>query len=107
MGTAGMKNLRRRLELLEKQTSNEPIVLLMADSRTVTLPSRDVLGLLGRAVRGERTPEMELIARSISSREPDGAHMIDLVRALLNGPIEVSERPVEARHDWHQKDQTS
>ncbi len=35
-----------------------------------------------------RTPEMELIAQSKSSREPDGAHMVDLVRALLNGPIE-------------------
>jgi hypothetical protein len=47
-----------------------------------------VLGLLGRAVRGDWTPEMELIARSQSSAEPGGAHMIDLVRALLNGPIE-------------------
>jgi hypothetical protein len=31
----------------------------------------------------DRTPEMELIARSVRSREPDGAHMIDLVRASL------------------------
>jgi hypothetical protein len=29
---------------------------------------------------------MELIAQSISSVEPGGGHMIDLVRALLNGP---------------------
>jgi hypothetical protein len=31
---------------------------------------------------------MELIARSVRSRKPDGAHMIDLVRALLNGPVD-------------------
>jgi hypothetical protein len=31
---------------------------------------------------------MELVARSISSAEPGGAHMIDLVLALLNGPVE-------------------
>ena len=101
--------LRRRLDALEEQLTSEPIVLLMPDGRTETLPGHNdyVLGLLGLAVRGERTPEMELTARSVSSREPDGAHMIDLVRALLNGPIEVSQRPAEARHDWHQKDQAS
>jgi hypothetical protein len=47
-----------------------------------------VLNLLWRAVRGERTPEIRLVAQSISSTKPDGAHMIDLVRALLNGPVE-------------------
>jgi hypothetical protein len=83
-----MKNLRRRLELLEGQITSEPIVLLMPDGRTQTLPGYNdyVLNLLSRAVRRDRTPEMELIARSQSSTEPGGAHMIDLVRALLNGP---------------------
>jgi len=33
---------------------------------------------------------MELIAQSISSAEPGGGHMIDLVRAFLNGSIEAS-----------------
>ena len=89
-----MRNLYRRLELLEKQTSNEPIVLQMPDGRMETLPGHNdyVLGLLGRAVRGDRTPEMALIAQSISSTEPGGAHMIDLVRALLNGPNEDTQR---------------
>jgi hypothetical protein len=81
-------NLRRRLEALEKGVTSEPIMLLMPDGRTETLPGHNdyVLNLLSRAVRGNRTPEMELIARSQSSTEPGGAHMIDLVRALLNGP---------------------
>jgi hypothetical protein len=62
----------------------------MPGGRTETLPGHNdyVLNLLSRAVRGDRTPEMELIARSQSSTEPGGAHMIDLVRALLNGPVE-------------------
>ena len=83
-------NLHRRLTLLEKHVTSELIVLLMPDGRVDTLPGHNdyVLGLLSRAVRGDRTPEMELIARSESSTEPDGAHMIDLVRALLNGPLE-------------------
>lgn len=80
--------LRRRLEALEKGPSAvEAFVLLMPDGSTKTLPGHDVVGLLGRALWGDRTSEMDLIARSVSSSEPDGAHMIDLVRALLNGPV--------------------
>ena len=62
----------------------------MADGSTETLPGHNhfVLDLLASACRGDRTPEMELIARSVGSTEPGGAHMIDLARALLNGPIE-------------------
>jgi hypothetical protein len=79
-------NLRRRLEALEKGLiSGEPILLLMPDGRTEALRD-DVLDLFSRSIRGERTPEMELISQSISSVEPGGAHMIDLARALLNGP---------------------
>jgi len=80
-------NLYRRLALLEQQLTSEPIVLLMPDGRTETLRG-DVLDLFSRAIRGDRTPEIELIAQSESSTEPGGAHMIDLVRALLNGPAE-------------------
>ena len=81
-------NLRRRLEALEKDLSSEPIILLMPDGRTETLRG-DVLDLFSRAVGGEQTPEMELISQSISSVEPGGAHMIDVARALLNGPYKT------------------
>jgi len=80
-------NLHRRLALLEQQLTTEPILLLMPDGRTETLRG-DVLDWFTRALRGDRTPEIELIAQSESSTEPGGAHMIDLVRALLNGPAE-------------------
>lgn len=80
-------NLRRRLEALERQVTSEPILLLMPDGRTETLQG-DVLDWFSRAIRGDRTPEIELIAQSESSTEPGGSHMIDLVRALLNGPVE-------------------
>jgi len=82
-------NLRRRLEALEQDLSSEPTVLLMPDGRVETLPGHNdyVLNLLSRAVRGARTPEIELIAQSISSVEPGGGHMMDLARALLHGPV--------------------
>ena len=80
-------NLHRRLEALENQLTSEPILLLMPDGRTQRLRS-DVLDLFSRAVRGDRTPEIELIAQSTSSAEPGGGKMIDLARALSNGPVE-------------------
>jgi hypothetical protein len=80
-------NLHRRLEALERQFTSEPIVLLMPDGRTETLRG-DVLDWFTRAIRGDRTPEIELIAQSKSSTEPGGGKMIELARALLNGPAE-------------------
>jgi hypothetical protein len=83
--------LNRRLEALERQLSSEATILVMPDGRTETLRG-DALDWFSRAIRGDRTPEIELIAQSKSSREPGGAHMIDLMRALLNGPAEDPPR---------------
>lgn len=79
--------LNRRLTQLEKQFSSEPIVLQMPDGRTVTLRGNGdyAVRLLG-SVFGNPTPDLALIAQSTSSTEPGGAHLIDLARALLQGP---------------------
>jgi hypothetical protein len=80
--------LRRRIEALESALITEPTILVMPDGSTETLPGSGdyMLDLFTRACCRERTEEMESIARSVSSTEPDGAHMIDLVRVCLNGP---------------------
>jgi hypothetical protein len=77
-------NLHRRLEALEKRHLRNPIVLQMPDGRIVTLPNRSgyLFDLVLRVLRGDRTPEMELVAKSISSFEPGGGHMLDIVRAF-------------------------
>ena len=82
-------NLRRRVALLEQQITNESIVLQMSDGSTVRLPSNAAVGLLAKAIREDRTPEVELVAQSISSTEPDGAHLLDLARAISNSPTEA------------------
>lgn len=87
-------SLRRRLEALEKgKAGDDPIILHMQDGRTEMLPggSDYMLDLFTRACRGDRTPEMALIAQCVSASEPGGAHMIDLARAFLNGPAGVRE----------------
>ena len=83
-------NVRRRLELLERRVTSEPIILKMADGRTERICGRGdyVLDLFLSSLRGDRTPELELIAQSISSTEPGGGYMLDLTRAFLNGPTE-------------------
>jgi hypothetical protein len=96
-------NLRRRLEALEKRINSGSITLYMPDGRTETLRGGRyyALDLFMRACNGERTPDMELIAQSIGSIEPRGAHMLDMVRGLLNrvpdeGPDDSS--PIAAYH---------
>src|SRR5271169_1700907 len=84
------RRLYRRLELLEKRFTSEPIVLEMPDGRTETLRGRGdyVLDLFSRACRGVRTPEIDLIAQSVSSAEPGGGRLLELARAILQGPRE-------------------
>ncbi len=83
-------NLHRRLELLEKQFTRGSVLLKMPDGRTEKLqgPGDFLLDLVARSMNGDRTPEMELIAQSISSTEPGGGRLVDVVRAFLNGPNE-------------------
>ena len=83
--------LNQRLEVLEREIINGPIVLMMSDGRTKTLPGNQVTCLLARLVRNERTRDIELVARSISSSEPGGGHLIDLARAILNSPPGMAE----------------
>lgn len=80
------RHIYRRLELLEKRLVSEPTVLFMPDGSTETLRGRGyyLLDLFVRACNGERTPELELIAHSVSSAEPGGGAMIDLTRDVLD-----------------------
>ena len=64
--------LNKRLEVLESEIINEPIVLTMPGGRTETLPWNQACGLLARSICNERTPAIELVAQSISSTEPGG-----------------------------------
>jgi hypothetical protein len=83
---SGMKNLLRRIERLEKRLVSEPILLRMPDGRTEKIlgDADYVLDLMACTLNGETVPEIELIARSIGSDEPSGAHMVDVARLLYH-----------------------
>jgi hypothetical protein len=82
----------RRIQALERRLVFEPVTLFFADgSSTQICGRRDyVLNLFAAACRGEHSPQLELIARRVRSQEPGGGQMMDLARALLNGPVEQS-----------------
>ena len=86
------------MRLLESRfRKNEPITLLFADGSTREIHGRGyfLLDLLNAALRGDlsasQAAQLELIRKSVSAREPDGAHLIDLTRVMLTGP--AGERP--------------
>jgi hypothetical protein len=65
--------------------------LFFDDGSSVQISGRGdyILNLCAAAARGERSQEIELIVRSVRSEEPGGGHMLDLVRAIINGPADV------------------
>jgi hypothetical protein len=75
---------------LERRPIGGEIVLTMADGSTQRLFGNGdyALDLFARACRGDKAADIDLVRRSISSDEPGGSHLIELARALLNGPVE-------------------
>lgn len=93
-----MKHLRRRLERLEKSLMNAPLLLHMPNGSMVRLPGHAsyVLDLMMQSLDGNELPDMELIARSISSEEPGGAHMVDVARHLYA----ALKKQMQSRQDY-------
>lgn len=61
-----------------------PILLRMSDGSMETIlgDATCLLDLMICTLNGETVPVIELIAQSISSEEPSGAHMVDMARLL-------------------------
>jgi len=88
-------NLNRRLEALERGLIMEPAILTMPDGSTVRIPGHGdyLLRLYESAVSStcdnpRHTAHLELIRRARGSEEPDGGHMVELIRCLLHGPVQ-------------------
>lgn len=93
----------KRLEELERRFVAEPIALEMPDGRTKFPRYSDstMFGLLGKAMKELNagtglSPEIALIKESVSGTEA-GGEMINLCRAILNGP-DLSEEEKETSY---------
>ena len=62
-------NSEKRIEALERRIVFDPITLFFADGSSTQIGARRdyVLNLFAAACRGERSPQVELIARSVRS----------------------------------------
>lgn len=95
-----MVKLHRRIEALEKGLISEPTILLMPDGSTVSIngPGDYLADLMGTAFGGEnispkQVEQLEMIRRCKGSKEPGGAHLVDLIRAFLLGPAGRAYEP--------------
>jgi hypothetical protein len=81
-----MKNLFRRLERLENGLMSAPTLLQMPDGSTERIlgDANYMLDVMICTLKGESVPAIELIAKSVGSSEPSGAHMVDMARLLYN-----------------------
>lgn len=87
-------NLEKRLRALETELTTDALTLTMPDGSTPRLRSHGYIGRLYSGMFGNTDTdpalagELDLIRRSVDSKEPGGAHMVELLRALLNSPVE-------------------
>jgi hypothetical protein len=86
----------KRIQSLEQALQLEPTVLFFADGSTAELRGSLHFGRLCRAMGDEKSASPDeqaalgLIRRSVRCQEPGGAHMIELLRAILLSPNEPS-----------------
>ena len=81
-----------RLEALEQRLNSGAIVLQLPDGSTQSLRGEGDYAsyLLCCALRGEQTPDIELIAQSIGPiTEPGNSRVVEIARALIKRPIGV------------------
>ena len=85
-------NLRRRIAALERRLIVEPVLLMMPDGSTASIPGYcDLLNLLVVAARGanispEHAAQLDLIRRSTDAIEAGGGRLIEVIRCCVLGP---------------------
>jgi hypothetical protein len=87
-------NLRRRIAALERRLIVEPVLLMMPDGSTASIPGYcDLLNLLVVAAGGANispvhAAQLDLIRRSTDAIQPDGGRLVELIRCCVLGPRE-------------------
>lgn len=87
--------LDRRIRALEARLITVPVILRFIDGSTRELRgSTDFLLRLFQGACGGadlspvQVEQLDLIHHSICAEEPGGGHMVELIQALLSGPVE-------------------
>jgi hypothetical protein len=89
-----MKDFKRRIEALEARMISDPLILQFADGSTREIfgPGDFLLDLFCGACKGDPNPvqsaQLGLIGQCVTATEPGGGHMVELLRSLLNSPVD-------------------
>jgi hypothetical protein len=98
----GKAGITRRIAALEAKLIKEPLVLYFADGTVRELPSAQFSRLFAAVMRGENidpalAEPLELIRGCIGTREPNGAHLVELVQCILLARRNVKVRGSELK----------
>ena len=90
--------VEKRVRALETRYVREPVILTFPDGTTAELRGHGdfLLRLLadfcaGAELRPEQVAQLDLIRRSSGAREPGGARMTEVLRCVLDGPVETKD----------------
>jgi len=91
--------LEKRIRALEARLIADPVILQFANGgmKEICGPGDFVLDLFRAALGGtdlnsQQAAQLDLIRESVTAEEPGGGHMVELLRALLNSPLEAENR---------------
>jgi len=83
-------NFEKRLRALEARLITDPVILHFADGSKRELhgpgdfASRLFRGVFGADLSPAHSAQLDLIRQCVSSEEPGGGHMIELLKCLLH-----------------------
>lgn len=86
--------LEKRIRAVETRKTPDPVVLYFEDGSTREICGRgDFLfelfqGICGEDISPSQAAHLALIRRAICVREPGGGHMVELMKSLIDEPVE-------------------
>jgi hypothetical protein len=92
----GSGDLYRRLEALENDFDDDPVILFFRDGSHETLSNERLTLLLGGALHRESLSQadqrnLDSIGRCVRAVEPGGGLMVELIQAILHSPATPPE----------------
>ena len=90
--------VEKRVRALEARYIKDPVVLYFADGSTAEVCGHGdfLLNLVADACSGgelkpEQAKQTDLVRRSVGAREPGGGRLTEVLRCVLDGPVETQD----------------
>ena len=91
--------VEKRVQRLETRFAGDSVVLRLGDgsTREIRGPKDFLLRLIaatcsGGELKPEQAKQLDLVRRSVGAREPGGGRLTEVLRCVLEGPVETQDR---------------